>query len=243
MQKPYEHEPSLRTKPGQKEINPNVVAMFESVKTGWQIQKDFPDIAEDYRAGFLISEIAKGHDIAKHYTISPKTAEMAVLKALKGHTGKNGIEGFVGLLSPEEYYAIASKNLFKSRQDIGSRAWKEGKGMFGLTTEQRQATGRASGTQARENQTGIHAQTGAQRRAFGQMGAAKQGKEIYSDEERALIASLIGDRNFRKNGGKLDIIKITAFFNERFRQGKEPKTAQEIKNLINKKRLQKSMRS
>ncbi len=123
-----------------------VGAIRFSIKIGKTLQKDLPEIAEDYRAGKVIREIVEERDIISNYGIqNPETARYAVWLALHGYSGKFNFireSPYEGLVPEEELQVLVKENMERTRAENGLINKLLNVGYCGLPFEQRSAAGK-----------------------------------------------------------------------------------------------------
>ncbi len=98
---------------------------------GRRIQREYPDIAEDYRGNYFSREIAEKYNISIKYGVGIRLASNAIRCALKGYSGGLGIEPYKGLIKEEEIKELSIGKLKAN----GKRNRETHKGIFGLDEE------------------------------------------------------------------------------------------------------------
>lgn len=126
-------------------------AIVRSLDVGLQLQKDFPEIADDYRGGMFISEITSKYDLCSKYGYNREVIKTAVKYALKGHGGGLMRDSFDGLLEEGELERLAREHKKRS----GTQLYDRGLGIHGVTSEQKAEWGRRS----HKLKLGVHART------------------------------------------------------------------------------------
>ncbi len=108
-----------------------------AIKTGQKIKEDCPCIADMYTSGKTLPEIVLELDIVTKYDLtSPATAASAVSYALRGHDGKYEIPAYSGLIKDKTRLdQLAAEHNYES----GKKLQKDGKGMFKLSKEEKDA--------------------------------------------------------------------------------------------------------
>ena len=115
--------------------NEQIGAIIGALRLGRTLQRDIPEIREDYRSGSFMHEIIDQYDIENTYDITHSVAKKAVSAALHGHVGGFQITPYDGLLEKSELERLASEHLVRARKI----SEVNGEGIFGLTAEQRSA--------------------------------------------------------------------------------------------------------
>jgi hypothetical protein len=126
-------------------------AIVRSLDVGLQLQKDLPEIAEDYRRGMFISEIISKYDLCSRYGYNKEVIKTAVKYALKGYGGGLERDSFGGLLEGGELEKLAQEH----KQRSGTQARDRSLGIHGKTSEQLAEFGRKSHTLKK----GVHGRT------------------------------------------------------------------------------------
>lgn len=222
-----------------------VHAIRYAINLGFKIQKDFPEIADDYRNKHSASAIVAKYSLDTFYGVKTILAEKAVNRALRGYDGhlKVGkLETYPGLIEAEEMKALGVEHQQENRSRMGNTVVKEGKGIFALSVERRREIARERGAQTLAAKTGIHAMTFEERVEHGRRNALLRGQKPYTDQEIDLVAKLMEDPKYKK-GSILDIKKITAELNERLHKNSPDnyRTTKQIKKIYVKvKRAEKA---
>jgi hypothetical protein len=86
-------------------------AFERSAKIGKLLQTDHPEIADLYRKGHILREIAKQLDIASKYHLPEEEAIFAVSKALSGHIGNSSSDNYKGIMPPREKRALSRAHI------------------------------------------------------------------------------------------------------------------------------------
>jgi len=143
-------------------------AIRYAIELGLDIQKSFPNIAEDYQNGKSLSELVKKYQIDKFFGIKRKSAQQAITYALRGYRNEwdlfSGIV-YTGLLPAEDYDKLAREHHENSGKKLGLEH------------------GHDSGMKTLEERTGVHALGYLEKHDAGQKGVIKQNKIPWSNEE------------------------------------------------------------
>ena len=80
-----------------------VAAIVKALEVGARLQRDFPEIAEDYRRGMFASEIAIKYNLVQRYGITKAVAKVAIQRALRGNRRTVlEVKPYDGLLEEDE---------------------------------------------------------------------------------------------------------------------------------------------
>ncbi|MBI2449713.1 hypothetical protein HYV49_05450 [Candidatus Pacearchaeota archaeon] len=177
-------------------------AISRAIKTGKQLQLDYPEVADMYRHGLFLSEIVDQLHIVSHYNVSENVAIGCVRYAIHGYEGGFGIEEFDGLIKDKselqrlflEHVEVIGKKNYQGRKgihglshekrtEIASLAGRIShalrKGVHGRTLEQMSEDGRKGSQKLRELGIGIFAQTIEDKKEIGY----RSGLQLYRDKK------------------------------------------------------------
>ncbi|MCH7568640.1 MAG: hypothetical protein IIA87_04425 [Nanoarchaeota archaeon] len=102
-----------------------------SLQLGMEVQKAFPDIAENYRNGMSHSKLVETHDIQGTFGVSKSTAMEAVRRAIVGYDGSidiaRDVPPYVGLITDSsELEKIAREHSVEAGKRLGRFVWIRG---------------------------------------------------------------------------------------------------------------------
>jgi len=150
-------------------------AIRRSSTLGLEIQKRFPEVADDYKKGNTLREIVDKYGIVFKYDIPLRVAIGAVNFAIRGHSGGFGVLPYNGLIRDESELEILCKShrikaLGSSGHDNLSKYGRMGGKIGGLI----------GGATNRKEKTGICGMTREQARKAGLKSAETRGYFISS---------------------------------------------------------------
>lgn len=176
-------------------------------RIGEKIVSDYPEIADDYRQGNTLNEIAEKYNIPEKYAIPYRNVRRCLQSAIKI------------LISKEERKSLKRQHLQKSFL----RNYKEGIGIFSFSSEKLKKMGRKlyekkkgihsqskeekienagkGGRKAYELGLGVHALSNKERKEFGRKGALVIGRKPFSDEERIYFFELCENQEYQYEAG------------------------------------------
>jgi len=216
-------------------------AIKKSAYLGKILQKDLPEIAEDYKKGLSKSKIIKKYNIKETYKIGENVAQNAVTLALRGYSGHLGIKSYLGLIKNEseleklasEHQAIAFNSLTpEQRKANGKKAYEQGLGVYGYITEKRKEIGRKGGIKARDNNLGFHSTSKKQKSLWGTKAIIASGKTPYTLEEKERIFELADDPNYQNGKKGPSYKKIANQINQEFHNNKHIRTNHSINYVL-----------
>lgn len=199
-------------------------AILYAIETGLQLRNSSPWIAEEFREGKSISQIAQDERVATDFNGSKKTLYGAVRFALRGYNGNvpfSEIGKYFGLINEEEYLSLVQQHNSQSSIEWNRQMQEKGVGVTAITREQRQEIGRRSGLKQLENKIGIHAQTPEERREVARLGLITQGKTPWENEEMRYCYELSLQDRFRRGATRTNWQDITVIVNSKYHDGKE----------------------
>ena len=80
-------------------FTPNqMMAIRRAIQLGKKIQRDFPEIAKDYREGRLLVEIVEKYNLCSYYHVHKDAARKAARNAIIGHNGSFKIREYEGAI-------------------------------------------------------------------------------------------------------------------------------------------------
>ncbi len=212
-----------------------------SVRVGYQLTTEHPQLADDYRSGMGVPDLVEKYQIKEQYNLKTHTAKNAIRYALKGYDGrydgikhalKIGIDSYPGLLEDnEEARELGRLHRQDNARAHNQRLKQEGKGFFGQTLEEKSEAGKKGGQISFENKLGIHARTPEQMHKRGRDLAESQGKTIYGEEEIQYITELSQHPHY-KRGSRLNMSAIVEEVNRKFHRNQPVRTAKSIDHLL-----------
>src|SRR3989344_4647842 len=104
---------------------------------GSRLQKDFPEIADDYRNGMTSPEIIQKYKIHLRYGITIQIAKESVYCALYGNEGGFGTVPYKGLFSERERKRVSGEHAQIYHSAGGRKTLELRVGVHGRTAEQR----------------------------------------------------------------------------------------------------------
>lgn len=114
-----------------------LLAIRRSLEVGVQLQRDFPEVAEDYRGGMSISKIVDKYNLSLKYGISKKIATQSVHRALRGYKGGFlRLDSYEGLIEESELEKLAREHWSRRGSEAGTILYEKGLGIFSRTREQ-----------------------------------------------------------------------------------------------------------
>lgn len=159
-----------------------IAALKKGILLGGIIQKELPEIAEDYRRGMHLSDIVRVRELMSKYSIpSERVAINSVFYALKGYDGRFttfGLEEFSGLMTTEELESLGKVHNIEHGRRMGKLTGKSNYekelGIGSLTKEELSKFGSIGGKIGdevnRRQGSGIYGLTKEQRSEAGKLG-------------------------------------------------------------------------
>lgn len=211
-------------------------AIRHSVRLGRTLQNSSPQIAEDYRSGKSLKEIAVEHDIPQTMNISESTAIEAVRYALSGYHSNFGFldeADYDGLIPQNEYFDLAREHHSNNALKVDEQMKAENRGIYGIPASQRTLGGQKGARTQIENRIGIHAQTFEDHQEIGRLGAEACGFTVWSDEEKlsALDMATQPGKEYQR-GSRIAIGKIASELNELYHNGNSVRTARAVGKFL-----------
>ena len=211
-------------------------AIRYSVRLGRSLQTTFPQMADDYRRGKSLKEIAESYDISHTEGIAESTAIEAVRYALSGYHSNFAFleeQEYDGLIPQEEYADLAKQHHSHNALKIDEQMKRENRGIYGIPSAQRTLAGQKGARNQIENKIGIHAQTSEDHQELGRLGAEAIGHTIWSDEEKlsALDMATQPGKEYRR-GSRIAIGKIASKLNELYHGGNSVRTARAVGKFL-----------
>ena len=212
-------------------------AIRHSVRLGKTLQNTFPQMADDYRKGKSLKEIAEAYEISHTKGIAESTAIEAVRYALSGyHSNFEFLEeqDYNGLIPQDEYADLASQHHSNNALKIDEQMRKENRGIYGISSSQRTLAGQKGTRTQIENKIGIHAQTLVDHQKLGRLGAEALGHTIWSDEEKlsTLDMATQSGKEYQR-GSRIAIGKIASELNDLYHEGNSVRTARAVGKFLN----------
>jgi hypothetical protein len=214
-------------------------AIKRSIEIGSLLVNDHPEIAELYRGGMTHSGIAENLDVKGNYGASDKVAVTSIYYAIKGHAGGFGTESYDGLISDLDELTRLEHEHHAEYGRIGGRKLAElGKGIHGLTPEQRLEYSSKGGRKSAELGKGIHGLTPEQRLEYGRIATLARGQTPWGEEETgyAHLLSLEPEFQHQKgpHKGKGDYKTIAQVLNEDYHNGEDVRSPVAVKINLSK---------
>jgi general stress protein YciG len=176
-----------------KELTPKqIIAIKRSIRLGRQLQRDLPEIADDYRFGLSRSQIALKYNICLIYDVGGSVAIGGVYNAIIGSAGLFSEKPYNGLIEdPSEAERLGLEHMIERGRIAGHTTHEQGLGIHARKPEQMsidgrkggRISGRITGRTTHEQGLGIHAQTPEEKREIGRKGGHtthEQGLGIYA---------------------------------------------------------------
>ena len=175
-----------------------LAAIKLSIEIGRTLQTDHPEIANSYRVGRTLSEIAEALDVQSKYKVTRMVAESSVFRALTGYNGGFNGRAYCGLIQEDERRILGREH----RQKYSDISYKECLGIHKMTRQQRIESGRSGGLIAGpknvKEKKGIHGLTPEQKREACYNATLARGQIPWSDEEKTLAYELARDKYCRR---------------------------------------------
>ena len=195
-----------------------VAAIRLAGETGRRIARDYPGIADDYRAGRTHNEILEEYGLSERYGVTKNVAIGAVRCAL------------YGLIPENELRELETEHRLMS----GQKVYEEGLGIHAQTHEEwvenRRRGGLSAGQKSYEEDLGIFSLTPDQLTEAGRKSALARGFTPWSDEEKSYILASRTDPEYSHkkgpNKGRPDYRRISSELKSRFGTERTPKTIQ-----------------
>jgi hypothetical protein len=185
-------------------------AIKAAIRDGLEIQRQIPEIVDDYTNGVPKRKIVEKYQIQSRFGIkNPLTAENAVGRALFGYDGGfnfPNIEPFSGLITDSKNRELLSR---KHQSDTGKKAVQD--------------------------KTGIHAWTFREKSDHSKKNAAAAGFIAYSEAEKLRIKELAALPEFRlkyREGSRVSTKKVAAQINTEFHKGNNIRTPDAIVDVV-----------
>ena len=206
-------------------------AIHKAATLGLRIRDDYPEIADKYRRGFSLTQIAQDFSFDIVYGVNFETAREATRKAITGYNGeiKKFPQSYSGLIFDKQ----EQKKLEIEHKLAGVRKVSEQKlGVVGLSLEERSL--------------------------YSKKGVETQGKVLWVERKETENLCVLSEIEFayllsksldfkiteKHNFGKTDIEKIAQVLNKNYHQGENIRTPNAVcsklikfKKLNGKKRL------
>lgn len=78
------------------------LAVKKAVELGRIIQKDIPEVAEDYIGGETLAQIVKKYNICSRYSVGTDIGIFSVCRAIRGYQSKSILDSYSGLIQDKE---------------------------------------------------------------------------------------------------------------------------------------------
>jgi|SRR3989344_4950407 len=192
-------------------------AIRRSSTLGLEIQKRFPEVADDYKKGNTLREIVDKYGIVFKYDIPLRVAIGAVNFAIRGHSGGFGVLPYNGLIRDESELEILCKShrikaLGSSGHDNLSKYGRMGGKIGGLI----------GGATNRKEKTGICGMTREQARKAGLKSAETRGYIPWNSPNDP-ISEIEFVYQLSQNQG-LNYVALTWELNEAYHHGRTPQS-------------------
>jgi hypothetical protein len=223
-------------------------AIKKAALLGRKIQKEFPQIAKDYRNGLSKPKIAEKYNIESRYNVGINVAQNAIGLALRGHQGHLRTTPYEGLIKNKkkleqlasEHQAISFNSLTKKqRSKNGKKAYELGLGIHGFTTKQRKENNSKAGKIARDKKLGVHAASKQQNAKWRRKAMIASGKVPYKQGEKERVFELVENPNFQSGQRGPSYDKIKQQINIEFHKGAKIRTRSSINYVLFRAKLQK----
>tara|TARA_Y100000310_G_scaffold264856_1_gene275651 strand:- start:317 stop:1033 length:717 start_codon:yes stop_codon:yes gene_type:complete len=185
---------------------PQLRAMKKSASLGRILQKEFSEIAEDYRNGLSKTKIIEKYNIKALYNIGENVAQNAIASALKGHNGKLGVKTYEGLIPDQgelarlclEHQENATVDMtVEQRRGYGTIAYERKVGIHALTKKQRKKNSSKGGVIAVDKKLGIHGLSKEQKKAHRRKAIINSGNVPWEDEHKERVFELAKHTDFQ----------------------------------------------
>ena len=176
---------------GYEDLSPEQIsAIRRTIRLGFTLQHDYPEVAELYKQGSTQREIVEILGLQLKYDVSRRIIENAVGRALVGHSEGFDVKSYEGLLPPEEREKLARAH----RQECGIKSgalygalggkklYEEGRGVHAFTREERKVVGRRGGNKLYTNRKGAHSMTSEELSDAGRRGGNISGLKNYQEK-------------------------------------------------------------
>src|SRR3989344_6627690 len=201
-----------------------------AAEIGRKIQIAIPQIATDYVNGLSLLELVYKYDIQKNFGMANiKSAKIAVLNALGGYSGDFSAS-YSGLIDSETLKIIGKEHRKDSSSKLGELTREEGRGIFGMTKEEKREVAIRAGMDSYQTRKGIHTGENFERKpvsfevkqAIGKKSVVDRGFIPFSEEEETFMKSLdLNTEQYRTRGVKINAKKITRELNEKFHNARK----------------------
>lgn len=214
---------------------------------GRQLQIDLPEIANDYREGRFLREIASRYEIPSRYGLTMAIAKGAISKAIRGHNGGFNIPPYNGLINSDELEKLCEEHVAKGISIGGYRAgnklYEQRLGIHGRSIEQHRRDGRKGGSELYKKRKGIHGRTLQERseynRRAGIQATIARGFTPYSASEIEYTFDLLQNPKYNI-GDQSNNVLIARELNARFHNNRPVRNNRTIRYIISKLRKEHS---
>lgn len=211
-------------------------AIRHSVRLGRILQNSFPEMADDYRSGKSLKEIAESYNISDTEGIAESSATEVVRYVLSGYHSNFGFleeEDYDGLIPQDEYADLAKQHHSKNALKVDKQMRGKNRGIYGIPSAQRTLAGQKGARNQIENKIGIHAQTHEDHQKLGRLGAEAIGHTSWYDEEKlsALDMATQPGKEYQR-GSRIAIGKIASELNELYHNRNSVRTARAVGRFL-----------
>jgi len=171
---------------GYGDLSPEQIsAIRRTIRLGFTLQNDYPEVAELYKQGSTQREIVETLGLQSKYDVSRSIIENAVGRAIGGHSGGFDVKPYDGLLPPEEREKLVRDH----RQECGIKSgalygalggkklYEEKRGVHAFTREERKVVGRRGGNKLYADRKGVHSMTSEELSDAGRRGGNISGSK------------------------------------------------------------------
>jgi hypothetical protein len=185
-----------------------VIAVKLAKQTGMVIAQDYPQIADNYKAGDTLRKIAKEYGFLEKYGITEVVAINAVHCALHE------------LVSEAELSKLKSDHQSQGSKTGGKKNYEQGLGIFSLTPEQNVEAQKKGGKNNYERGHGIFSLTPERKADVARKSVLARGLTPWSTEEKIYLSDLCQTSEYRHSSGNHvgmpDYKKIAAELESKF---------------------------
>lgn len=224
-----------------------IVAIRKSLELATQLQRDFPEIADDFRNGVYTSEIVSKYNLIQRYGVSREVAQGAVYRALRGYKGGFGLDSYNGLINEGELEKLSKEHQSRSGSYFGPITYEKRLGIFSIPEEEMKdickKAGKIGGKKIVELRLGIHGRTLEQMSEDGKTAVIARGQVPWEHNEGEYAYNLSQRSAYRiqkgPGKGKINTKLIAEEINEFYHNGNPVRSRVSIKKYLAKLRKQK----
>jgi len=213
-----------------------ISAIKYSIKLGLDLQKSFPEMADDFREGMSLKEISRRHRISEINGFSESTSIQGVRNALKGYDSGSDFfncPSYDGMIPLDEYRALAKGHKVDCAIALSDLMKIEKRGIYGLSLDQRIKNSRKGAKSQMKKKSGIHAQTSKGHQEAGRLGVKARGLMPWSDDEKLFVLERVtSPREEYQRGARFATKKIAQELNEFYHDGNLIRTSIAVGRFI-----------